>query len=398
MVNYACAAGLLCGMVGMPISDPPAHHCMSCIKPMHGNLCGCLFSERGPAIEIRREDLTSEGQRQYDSVSALMCQLCINKYNKEDDTSESVQQGKSDEGGSMIDENNREGLYPMHSDDEVEIVEPPAFAVAASNSTATAAKRKGNGASKKKKDEDVRSHFVIIPLEGGRFVSIACRRCPAYNKPCIQTFNATKARTHLVNDCSGISIDTKRRLLQGTQANKRNGTLLALSSGSATLADMRTVALAGEAARPMRGSPTSSLSSASNTWSSLPVPDVQVLGTRRPQPRHQTTLEATYGPTMGKADAEKIILAEVKAIVARGEPLTRFLDDHVRAALLQRHPSIEKFLPRDIQTIYNNYVVPIDIAASEELEKLINNLHGNVNISMDGASVNGKQKVSYALI
>ena len=51
---------------------------------------------------------------------------------------------------------------------------------------------------------------------------------------------------------------------------------------------------------------------------------------------------------MTQAETDKIIKAEVKATLARGEPIDRLLDDHVRAALFHRHPGFVcgNFLPQ----------------------------------------------------
>jgi hypothetical protein len=99
---------------------------------------------------------------------------------------------------------------------------------------------------------------------------------------------------------------------------------------------------------------------------------------------------------MGKAEAEKIIFAEVKAMLARGEVLDRLLDDHVRAALLVRHSALGMYLPRDTQTIFSKYVILIDIVCKKELEGLMSKLPGLSNMAIDGASVNGKQKVRFS--
>ena len=102
---------------------------------------------------------------------------------------------------------------------------------------------------------------------------------------------------------------------------------------------------------------------------------------------------------MTRAAADKIIIAEMKAIIVRGKPISRILDDHVRAAILHRHPAIAIYLPaHDAETVYNKYVVPIDMEATKELQKKIVNLHGCINISMDGATINGKQKVRLYLL
>ena len=63
--------------------------------------------------------------------------------------------------------------------------------------------------------------------------------------------------------------------------------------------------------------------------------------------------------------------------------------------MIQGHPGIEKYLPADETTVYNNYAIPIDKECREELQALIEKLPGLISISMDGATVNGKHKVSY---
>ena len=97
---------------------------------------------------------------------------------------------------------------------------------------------------------------------------------------------------------------------------------------------------------------------------------------------------------MTQAEADKIIIAEVKAILSRGEPPTRLLDDYVKASLLQRHPALWDYLPRDAETIYNRYIIQVDYNTTDELKTFIKKLPGRLNIAMDGATVNGKQKVN----
>ena len=99
---------------------------------------------------------------------------------------------------------------------------------------------------------------------------------------------------------------------------------------------------------------------------------------------------------MNQAEADKIIKAEVKAILARGEPLDRLLDDYVRAALFHRHPGFVRgnFLPHHVFAIYDKYVTEIDRECTLELEAHMKRLPGQINIALDGATVNNKQKVS----
>ena len=75
-------------------------------------------------------------------------------------------------------------------------------------------------------------------------------------------------------------------------------------------------------------------------------------------------------------------------------PIDRVLDDFVKQALMARHPGVARFLPRHVDTVFTKYVVPIDISTKKELDGFIAKLPGFINVGMDGASVNSKQKVS----
>ena len=79
-MKYSCAALHRCGMKGVKI-DTVHHRCMECGKPMHGALCGALFAERGKDIDIRKAVLSAHGQELYDSHSAVICALCIERLN-----------------------------------------------------------------------------------------------------------------------------------------------------------------------------------------------------------------------------------------------------------------------------------------------------------------------------
>ena len=83
------------------------------------------------------------------------------------------------------------------------------------------AKRKSTGTRrppKKPKDTTLYRHFLITELDGGG-VSYECIHCDFYNKSRLVTFNATKGRLHIVNECPGAGVDeeTKQHLLRGSQ-------------------------------------------------------------------------------------------------------------------------------------------------------------------------------------
>ena len=90
-------------------------------------------------------------------------------------------------------------------------------------------------------------------------------------------------------------------------------------------------------------------------------------------------------------------MAAVKATVSRRLLLTRLNHDYVRAGIIQHNPGIDKCLPLDEKTIFDDYVVPLDKECQEEIVKFLAKLPGEINVSMDGRTVNGKQKVTFLM-
>lgn len=251
---------------------------------------------------------------------------------------------------------------------------------------------------------------------GIKKIEITCRHCPYYYKQ-VETFNATKNRSHLVLNCTGLAPEEKRLISLGFQANRHAGDMLAYSAGTfATLDDMRNRALNGT--RATRGvlvdltqesSVASSVSSAlltqpglessqpSSIFSTSTPSSISSSSTVGTTARRQTTIDSTrhFGPPMTQAKADKIIFGKLKMILALGLPLSLILDDHVRENMISDHGTgLIKFLPRHDDTVYNSYVIPLDEWANEQLELMMKKLPGMMNLSMDGATVNGKQKVS----
>ena len=203
-----------------------------------------------------------------------------------------------------------------------------------------------------------------------------CRHCPNYNKRYLTRFNATKGRAHLVTSCVGIDAQAKRQLSNESQAMIRQAKMLTLlGEPTDTLQDLRSRALQlGERA--------------------LTIPRENDISDVDPVLRPDSCHPCIRRLKLTSAEAVKIIHAEMRTILARGEPPSRLLDNHARAALMERHPDIVPYLPNSVETIYDKYVVKIDMESREELEGFIKKLPGLLNISFDGATVNGKQKVS----
>lgn len=179
-------------------------------------------------------------------------------------------------------------------------------------------------------------------------------------------FNATFARGHALQ-CPGVAIEVRARLLQNSQAGRlqKKMTLLTPRTNST---------LGGESLSSVRKSAD--------------------LGNKRLK---QTTLirntEDGKVTMMSIGEMSRVYSAEVEAVLYRHEPLTRLLDPMVIAALTLRHPPMKSFIPQNCDTIYTNYVLPIDIATTSELVKYVGLLPGMVTVSFDGVTANRKSKV-----
>ena len=255
---------------------------------------------------------------------------------------------------------------------------------------------------KKKRDEELYSLYTITHLPGGG-VSVTCNHCPGFNKT-LQRTNATKLREHSTNKCPGIDAGTKRRLIQGSQRYRRNQELYVLSADpNESMSDMR------KRAEQSRMSPSSSsaavidlsggdspssMSSLSSDQSTKYAGTTTSVLVRNGNMR-QPDIQEKFGKAMDVATATLIILAEVKAMLARGEPLHWLMDHYVQGAVIVRNPGLGHFLPKHEDTICNNnnYVIPIDQKAFTEMKDFLNRLPGWINVAMDGATINGKQKV-----
>lgn len=168
--------------------------------------------------------------------------------------------------------------------------------------------------------------------------------------------------------CSpGVAIEVGARLLQNSQAGRlqKKMTLLTPRTNST---------LGGESLSSVRKSAD--------------------LGNKRLK---QTTLirntEDGKVTMMSIGEMSRVYSAKVEAVLYRHEPLTRLLDPMVIAALTLRHPPMKSFIPQNCDTIYTNYVLPIDIATTSELVKYVGLLPGMVTVSFDGVTANRKSKL-----
>lgn len=383
-----CAANALCGMKNSPLNNPADHHCMLCEGPIHGALCSKLYCEDivgNPSYKNPAADLNDHANALANSHTALMCLHCV--QHKLTAAAPTADAAVDPPAVAAID---LTAAAPT-ADAAVAAVDPPAVAavdpVAAPPAAPPAVPFAAAQDSKKKRDATLYAQYEITPLPSGKF-RIACKHCPEYNKV-LKTFNATRARKHSLQECEGLMCPiTKRRIEGGAQANKKQATLFALQSDpSETVAAMRSNH--GPAMVIDLLSDSGDVSDVTKS-TSTPVPPRKK--TKR-VPSAQTTMENMYGKTMNQASADIVLMNEVRAIVARGEPLRRLLDPWVQASLHQRYPAILKFIPSNVETIYDRYVIKIDKDTTSELKSFMAKIPGHVNVAMDGVTVLGKQKV-----
>ena len=344
------------------------------------------------------ESLSENGRRLFHSESALICNSCVESLNSASSTSSSPSTVSS----------------PNDTPSAASSTASTAsYTASTSSTTASAAdssdedsvihitqetKRKAaplvfkpKPPPKKRRDSTLYKHFTIIDLESGG-VSVTCNHCHKFNKRGLQKFNPSHGRGHLVNQCKGVGKETKRQLLKGSQANKRNGSLFAYSS-EGTVDEMRGSALSSSSRCQATMSPLTANSVPPVPHFGVPsLPPIDLTGIES-NPKRKKQQPIGF-PTLNRAEAEKIIKRKVRTTLARGETLNRLVDDHMVAEMVADFPAIAFYLPKDEATVFSKYAVPIDIESQEELKNFMLKLPGLINMSMDGATCNGKQKVS----
>lgn len=79
--------------------------------------------------------------------------------------------------------------------------------------------------SRKPRDTLVRSQFVITRMPNNKF-QIVCRHCKDSDGNSLYTrffavVNVTNLRTHLLGQCSGVTLETKAMLMEGSQKARK---------------------------------------------------------------------------------------------------------------------------------------------------------------------------------
>lgn len=239
---------------------------------------------------------------------------------------------------------------------------------------------------KKPADELLRNCFIVTEFVNGSgtlMFKAECKYCAHQSE--FQKFNATKCRQHLISSCSGVDDALKVTLVLNSQGGKKSAILRNL------LVNDRTTSLGTQSTSDVR---VDVLARADTAKSSLQKASATKIKTFKQLP---ITGPTNFGPALDQKSAERIIISQVEATVARGEPISRFLDPYVRAALFAANPALAHFLPADKDTIFEKYVVPIDLKTSAELQEHMARIPGCINISFDTVTVNGSSKCMYTV-
>ena len=185
-------------------------------------------------------------------------------------------------------------------------------------------------------------------------------------------FNATVARRHSLA-CSGIVMPIRVQLMANSQAAKHNKIFSGLVAESNSTLGGDTMAGIHRRTRDIIDvdlNPAPKKKSRQSSMKSSAEDDGRVV-------------------TMTSAQADRVIRAEVEAMLARGESLKRFMCPWVQAALVVCCPAIATFLPKKAETLFDKFVPIIDMETTLELTKIFELLPGELVISSDGITVNG---------
>jgi hypothetical protein len=351
-----CAAGDDCKVHKHQDNFKFVHKCLNCDENVCGALCGVFWDERGADCTVNADLFSAEGKIRVKSHGTILCATCMKKCTP-----------------SKNDNNKKDD-----DDDEVVVIDDPKQT---GKRTRTVQLQQAAPPSKKPRNRVLYTCFTIVPnAKNPANVDVSCNGhgCTDFIKTNIKSFNSTRGLRHALS-CSGITEDVKASLRGSSQDAKKKVAIITLEASSQNMSEFRS-SMDSVSSISRSTTPSSKQSSTNN------------------KTRKQTQINSNkggLGEGMNRARAEIILKGEVKTIVARREPLSRLLDDYARAALIQSHPGIGIFIPKTEEAIFDKFVMPLDEECVHELMTFIAKQPGLLCISMDGATVNGKQKVSH---
>jgi hypothetical protein len=258
-------------------------------------------------------------------------------------------------------------------------VAPPSVVVPPSSSASTVSNLASPEAPmkprppKKKKNNFIREQFrTPVASEAGKPVEYWCNHCAKQIYKWTM-WNASKATGHIMQ-CTRTPEDVKEEAKAGTQASKKIRKILEGVSHS------------------VDGSVSS------ESQASLREMHARKSGAeKKADPRtFLQTAVTSFGSVMNKDRAECIIRAEVEAILARFEPISRILDPIVQSSLSAAHgPALLQYIPSDASTLFSGYVIPIDAEVTANINVLMTSVPGSLNMAVDGITIQGQSHLLY---
>jgi hypothetical protein len=103
-------------------------------------------------------------------------------------------------------------------------------------------------------------------------------------------------------------------------------------------------------------------------------------------------------PAYKAVDYQAAIMLQLEVMLQRFEPISRLHDCAVKNSLLQIYGrGILKHIPETIDTIFNNYIVDIDLRTRKALMEQIQKTAGAMAMEVDGVTVNKTSLLLYTL-
>ena len=220
---------------------------------------------------------------------------------------------------------------------------------------------------------------------------IVCKYCGL--SKLVDKFNATIQTKHITLQCPGdlqaLTDDIINAVTESTQKSKKTKKMGRL-----------TAAVAGQfvGIEPLQNVRDSVKEAATQQYyETKKNPPPQQHPAKKKKKRHQQSLQDVGITEMSKKEAFEILMPHVITTVGRKGPLSRMIDPLFQAQMISNFPAIKNHLPLDVKTVFKEYVLKIDTKARAEMVDYISRLAGDVNVSVDGVTINRKSKQLYTV-
>jgi hypothetical protein len=235
-----------------------------------------------------------------------------------------------------------------------------------------------NHRQKKKGNEYIKTLYSIEKVAKEDAVPIYQITCSLCNRLFTwQAITATELTQHIVQSCQNATNEIKEKTISQTQHKKREKEARSFSlpypDGTYTNKTAEHIMQA-------------TLSKNKTTQSSA---------------KRQKVLQSTMlhlSPAYKAVDYQAAIMLQLEVMLQRFEPISRLHDCAVNNSLVQIYGrGILKHIPETIDTIFNNYIVDIDIKTRKALMEQIQKTAGTMAIEVDGVTVNKTSLLLYTL-